>query len=378
MPNENNGFGEEYPRPDIFSRLSIAMCPQDDGTRPVNPAWVGCHIGWLSPAIKFSLFPIPPGQMTQVNIHINNFGTADSSGVSLQTAYNIYIGNQAQTMINVKNATLPIIPAGGSYAATVNWTPQNVTIAHACFHARVMDTYSLLHYAARCFNWDSYINPQAGNHNTLIIKIPDKSKALVVKFPVKNSFSNEIRPKLLVTDIDNRSRFSDIEERFPLPFVPDHLTSTSVHRVDASSIEEPDSPFELEGFSPMVTPSILSPHFAREIVAIPTLSESMLWPRHEIHPRFIHDRYGFDVHDTLDLPPGTPQIERGYFFPDIPTEGVEINSYYEMKLAGGEEGLIKLIIPPEEFPPEGRRRKFQVDYQVGSDRPVQHILYVYQ
>ena len=42
-----------------------------------------------------------------------------------------------------------------------------------------------------------------------------------------------------------------------------------------------------------------------------------------------------------------------------------------------EEKLIRLVIPPAEFPPPGRRKKFQVDYQVGDERPMQNFVYLY-
>ena len=120
-PNNPEEGGE---KPDIFTRLSIAMCPQDDGTRPVNPAWVGSDIGFLSPAIQFSAFPVPANQPTLVSIQISNLGTADACGVLLETAYNIYIGNQAATMVNrAESRPSPSFPPGYPYPAKVILDP---------------------------------------------------------------------------------------------------------------------------------------------------------------------------------------------------------------------------------------------------------------
>jgi hypothetical protein len=170
--------GTDFPErdektPDIFTRLSIAMCPQDNGTRPVNPTWAGSDICFLSPAIQFASFPLPAGQPTQVKIVIDNLGTADASPVTLETTYNIYIGNQAATMTSIQNMTIPLIPAGCTVTAVVPWTPPDVFIAHACFHARVSDSYSMAHYPSRCFSWDPYINPQTGSHNLILLKVAD-------------------------------------------------------------------------------------------------------------------------------------------------------------------------------------------------------------
>ena len=76
---------DERKTPDLFTRLSIAMCPQDDGTRPVNPTWAGSEISFLSPAIQFATFPIPAGQATEVKVIIDNLGTIDASPVTLET-----------------------------------------------------------------------------------------------------------------------------------------------------------------------------------------------------------------------------------------------------------------------------------------------------
>ena len=62
MSDEMRRPGEDGEMPDLFTRLSIAMCAQDDGTRPVNPTWAGSDISFLSPAIQFDSFPVPAGQ----------------------------------------------------------------------------------------------------------------------------------------------------------------------------------------------------------------------------------------------------------------------------------------------------------------------------
>ncbi len=367
QPNIPEEGGE---KPDIFTRLSIAMCLQDDGTRPVNPAWVGSDISFLSPAIQFSSFPVPANQPTQVSIQINNHGTADACGVFLETAYNIYIGNQAATMVNVDNQTIPIIPAGCPHSAKVIWIPPDEFIAHACFHARVFDSFSMLHYPARCLNWDSYINPQAGSHNTLILKVPGPNQAAVITYPAINTTSATIQPKLLVTVIDNRNRFSDLDERFPLPFVPDHLTSTSVLRAEDTHA------LRLDRAVGGTIPGFLRPEINLAGV-LPRLTTNLRWPRSDVNQRFIHNNYGFDTADAMNLPPGAAVMQRNTFFSAQPLGGVRLNSYTNIQLLPHQEKLIRLVIPPAEFPAPGRRKKFQVDYQVGDERPVQNFVYLY-
>lgn len=370
--DEDGGGGE---RPDIFTRLSIAMCPQDDGTRPVNPAWAGSDISFLSPAIQFATFPVPAAQPTQVNIVIDNLGTVDAGGVFLETAYNIYIGNQAATMVNIQNKTIPIIPAGSPHTAPVVWTPPDEFIAHACFHARVFDTYSMAHYPARCQSWDPYINPQAGAHNTIILRITQPNQAAVITYPAINTLPMTIQPKLLVTVIDNRDRFANLDERFPLPFVPDHLTSTGVLRPGAARAEEMYA-HEL-GYAAGDAPGLFRAG-GGEVVRLPRLSTRLRWPREEVHERFIHHRFGFDAQEALALPAGAAALRRDAFFTEQPLHGVQLDSYARTRLAPDEVKLIRLVIPPAEFPPPGRRRKFQVDYQVGDERPAQNFVYLYR
>ena len=360
-------------RPDIFTRLSIAMCLQDDGTRPVNPTWVGSDIGWLSPAIQFAIFPVPAAQPTDVSIQVNNLGTADACGVLLETAYNIYIGNQAATMVNVQNLTIPIIPAGSLHTAKVIWTPQDTIIAHACFHARVFDNFSMLHNPARCLSWDSYVNPQAGNHNTIILKIPNPNEAAVIAYPAINTSPVMIQPKLLVTVIDNRIRFSDLEERFPLPFVPERVTAAGLSQ-PAVTRETARNP-GLEAAAGVVRGRAVVD--LRRAGALAPLSTGVMWPSAKVNERFVHNRFGFDVRGGMELPPGQPAMGRAAFFTRQPLANIEIQSYNRMSLMPNEEKLVRLVIPPTEFPPPGRRKKFQVDYQIGDERPVQNFLYLY-
>jgi len=361
--------------PDLFTRLSIAMCPQDDGTRPVNPTWAGSDISFLSPAIQFAAFPVPAGQPTQVKIAIDNLGTIDASPVTLETAYNVYIGNQAATMVGIQNLTIPLIPAGCTYPAVVNWTPPDVFIAHACFHARVFDTYSMVHYAARCFSWDSYINPQAGSHNTILLQVTAPDQAIVVTYPAINTSSIAIQPKLLVTVVDDRARFNDLDERFPLPFVPEHLTSTSVRRARASEAEELYT-VGLGNVSARAAVGALRGVSGRVGRATGVLV-SRRWPREDVNPRFVHHRFGFDSGEALNLPGGRPAMRRDVFLSAQPLAEIRLESYSHLQLAPGEEKLVRLVIPPAEFPAPGRRKKFQVDYQTGDERPMQNFVYLY-
>jgi len=361
--------------PDIFTRLSIAMCPQDDGTRPVNPTWTGSDIGYLSPAIQFSSFPLPAGEPSQVKIVIDNLGTADASPVTLETAYNIYIGNQAATMINVQNVTIPLIPAGCTHTAVVIWTPPDVFIAHACFHARVFDSYSMKQYPSRCFSWDSYINPQAGSHNMILLKVADPNQAIVVTYPVINIAAFAIEPKLLMTVIDDRARFNHFTERFPLPFVPEHLTSTSIiGKMDFRSIELYAA--DLSNMSSRSAAGVARGETGR-VGRIPGIATSRRWPSKEVDRRFIHHRFGFDVNAALDLPGGRLGLRREVFHTPQPLAAVQLDSYIRMRLVPNETKIVRLVIPSSEFPPPGRRKKFQVDYQIGDERPTQNFLYLY-
>lgn len=375
MSNDTPYPGQDEKTPDIFTRLSIAMCPQDDATRPVNPMWAGSDISFLSPAIQFSAFPLPAGQATQVKIAIDNLGTMDASPVTLETTYNIYIGNQAATMVGIQNMTIPIIPAGTSYMATVTWTPPDLFIAHACFHARVLDSYSMKHYPARCFSWDPYINPQTGSHNIILLKVTSPNDAIVVTYPVINTEAVIIQPKLLMTVIDDRKRFTDISERFPLPFVPDHLTSTGVLRRNAEYAANmyPTGAEEMGARASAGVArgeSVRPAHPAR-------LPISRRWPREEIDERFLHHRFGFDVGEALVLGDGPPVMRREVFTLTQSLAAVQLDSFLRMRLTPKEIKLVRLVIPPSEFPGPGRRKKFQVDYQVGDERPVQNLVYLY-
>lgn len=375
MSNDYPSPGEDEERPDFFTRLSIAMCAQDDGTRPVNPTWAGSDISFLSPAIQFATFPLPAGQPTPVKIAIDNLGTMDAAPVTLETTYNVYIGNQAATMVGIQNLTIPLIPAGCTHAATVTWTPPDLFIAHACFHARVFDSYSMSHYPARCFSWDPYINPQTGSHNIILLKVTNPNEAIVVTYPVINTEAMTIQPKLLVTVIDDRTRFTDLAERFPLPFVPNHLTSTGVlRRAHARAAD-----LYMAGVEEMG---------ARAAAGV-TRGESVRmgqpagvllgrrWPREDVHDRFIHHRFGFDMGEVLALGGDGPAMRREVFTTAQPLAGVQLDSYTRLQLAPAEDKLVRLVIPPAEFPPPGRRKKFQVDYQVGDERPMQNLIYLY-
>lgn len=358
--------------PDLFTRLSIAMCPQDDGTRPVNPTWAGSDVSFLSPAIEFDKFPVPAGVPTQVKISIDNLGTIDASPVTLETASNVYIGSQAATMVAVQNLAIALIPAGCTYQAAVTWTPPDEFIAHACFHARVFDTYSLVHYGARCFNWDPYINPQSGSHNTILLKISDPQQAVVVTYPAINTSSLPIEPKLLVTVVDDRARFSNLDDRFPLPFVPEHLKSTSPMRATTGGAGL--YPTDLGNVSARVAAGVVRGESGR--VGRLDVLTGRRWPREDVNPRFVHQRYGFDVGEALNLAGGRPAMRRETFTTVLP-ETAQFDSYCRLPLAPGEAKLVCVVIPPAEFPPPGRRRKFQVDYQTWDERPVQNFIYLY-
>lgn len=376
MPDDYDVKPGEPGIPDIFTRLSIAMCPQDDGTRPVDPNWPFSDISFLSPAISFSQFPVLVGQPNQVFIYIKNFGTADAAGVWLETAYNVFIGNQPEAMVPIQNITLPMIPAGGDITAALQWSPADTDAIHGCFHARVFDTFSLLHFPSRCMEWSSFLNPQAGSRNSILVKIEQRERPVMVMFKTKNFLPGPSKDRVLVTRYNSRSRFRDLDERFPIPFV----FSAEGH-TPARPPEMPHSPAPGPSTATIAVLGDITPNRASlrpaGMAGRPFTSRGTMWPRENINPKFIHETFGFDTDLAIELPVARRGVSRGHFHLEAAIGRASIRSFQELNLAAGEERSLRLVIPPSEFPAPGSRKRFQVDYQMGSERPVQYFIYLY-
>ena len=113
--------------------------------------------------------------------------------------------------------------------------------------------------------------------------------------------------------------------------------------------------------------------------AVPAHSRNRLWPRPEVDDRFVHRQFGFDVADGIEIPPELIEEaedwsggRRATFAAPRSVEDVDLESFTTMRLAPAEERVIKFVIPPEQFPPRGRRKKFQIDFQIGDERPIQN------
>lgn len=291
---------------DLFTRLSIAMCEGDDGTRPVNPAWPGSDISWNSPAFEFHpVYPLPANKETTIRVLIRNFGTMDATGVTFECAYNIYLGNEHQGNVSIANQTIPLIPSQGEITVEVSWMPPDTQATHGCLHARVFDNYSLLTYPKRIFSWESFINPQAGNRNVRLVPIEADNRAVAIPWLANNFGDKELLTQLLVSPINGRK----------------------------------------------------------------------MWPRGDITARFRHTRFGFATRDIL----------QGHALKSFKAVSVSVDefraanvtSYLEMRLKPNKTDELYLLIPPEEFPPRGRKATFQVEYDIGGEEPpVQHIIYL--
>ena len=52
----------------------------------------------------------------------------------------------------------------------------------------------------------------------------------------------------------------------------------------------------------------------------------------------------------------------------------DVKPFEEFDLSDDRDQMLFLVISPDQLPPKGRRRTFQIDYQVGKARPVQHFV----
>jgi hypothetical protein len=339
-PSRSEGPDHEQEGPDLFTKLCIKAWDDDDGNRDQLKG-----VGYLSPSITF--VPDPPlmvGQPAKIRITVHNFGTMDAANVLLEVAYNIWLGNQAEANEPIANLSLPMIAAGAQQLAEVDWTPRDTDAVHACVHARVFDTYSLTNFANRCLLWDSLVNPQAGNKNISLVQVEDADASLVFVYKAKNFLPVARQATMLVTRFSRRLRVGPDASRFPMPML----------------IERFPMPLRDEWFR-------LGFRGEREN------GPFRLWPEAAIPDEFVHGRFGFVTADALDI-----GRERGLVSVHPGTlQRIEPRSLSEINLEPGVEISVPLVIPPDELPPPGRRRVFQVNYQEDRGLPISHYLFIY-
>jgi hypothetical protein len=211
----------------LHTRLVVKCVEWDVGVRPISA------YGYLSPSITF--VPDPPlqaGVPAKVRVAVHNFGNMDATGVLLEVAYNLWIGNQAEGMQPIGNLTLPTIPADGhAHVFELDWTPPPTLSNHACVHARVFDSWSLQNETATVFLWDSLLNPQAGNRNFSLVPVQDAARAGAA-LPGPHFGRIEQRARVLMTAFqeDDRARLGE-QAIFPLPFRLERLPAALLRAV---------------------------------------------------------------------------------------------------------------------------------------------------
>lgn len=328
--------------PDLFTKLCIKAVDTDTGSRPI------AAVGWLSPSITFVPDPpLPVGQPAKIRITVHNFGTMDATGCFLELAYNIFIGNNNQGMVPLPGLTLPTIGAGEAHTAEVDWTPPDTDAVHACVHARVFDSYSLFHFPARCLEWDSLINPQAGNKNLTLQPITAADQAAIVRFTAFNDAPFRLKARVLMTNITDR----DVAERglaavFPLPFLLERLPAHLFQ--DEKRLELP--PLGNRNGDDVTTPS--KPSWKRFFGGRRTGP----WPTEMIDERYVHARYGL----VTDVDPAD----------DAKLGAADRRSLGEIVLDPGEKRVLPFVVPAEELPPRGRRVHYQIHYQANEAMPI--------
>jgi len=351
---------KDKPVQETFTRLNISMCDHDVGVRPLVCDCSGyrCSSMEVLPGLELTA-----RQESTINVTIKNYGNMDATAVLMESAYTIFIGNERESFVPISSQTIPIIPAGMHEIAVMHWTPPDTQSTHACLHARVFDTYSMLHASENGIdltNWSSRHNPQAGWVNVRLIPITNRNRPLVVNYFAKNfSKTSNIKTNTLVTVVNNRTRIRNIDEEYPLPFrfetrIKKHFDSTFHHR--------------------MLSRTNLRLATGRRL---PSIDVNSLWPRSEINPHFIHERFGVANPTDLDFPRTFRSQKIGNIFTSQDISGIKIKSLNAKKLKPLEEMKIPVVIPPSEFPQRGRRKIFRVNYQKGNEEPIVHFIYLY-
>jgi hypothetical protein len=307
-------------------RLSIAMDELDDGLRPLTNG--SERIPWLSPAIRCTPELPRAGEPCSVSVLIRNLGTTDVTGAVLHATYNVWLGNEPEGGVPITNEIIETVPAGGWVETIIDWTPPNVSTTHACLHARVWDTFSLLMYAERCGSWDPVVNPQTASRNLAIVVVRERRAPLLLIKSAKNWSEGKRSIRALVTRVDLMRQPVDPTSRFPLPFRPLH-------------------------------------GFTKEFVFRGTAE---LWPRATVEEHLLHDRFGWRGVD--------PQGKRQRRKADNKRLAPSRFTLAEDLLGGGRRRDFTLEIPPAELPGDGESHLYQIDYQVGETRPVQTFVRV--
>jgi hypothetical protein len=344
---------------DLFTRLNIPMADLDDGTRPMDPTWTVTHPG--SPTVFFDRglaishvvaphwsLSFPDGRFLRVLIR--NLGTIDATGVFLETGYvpgipgiGIVYGEPEPH----RNVAVPVVPAGHSVNVDVELSSEVGFGPVGTMFARVFDTYSLLHYPKRCHSWDAYVNPQTAYHCYVFLPhVLCASGPLVIPLPVINPGSEKLPVRTLVTDRDQEPCNVDFESIYPLPF-------------------------RQEWFAPgggnVPSRSILR---TRSGITVPKPARNGLWPREDVAPRNIHNRFGF-TKGKKKLSVALKQAEKEPFYLKTGIKHGNISSFLEFTLPPKANTELLLVIPPEEQPKIGEERVFQIHFQVDRVRPTE-------
>jgi len=353
---------------DLFTRLCVSSCEGDVGVRPLDcPKW------WDSPAIFFQPDPpLPVAQQAIVQASIHNFGTMDATNVLVEGAYNLWFGNETPGNVPIGTTVVPLIPSGGTVVASLPWTPPDEDTTHACVHVRVMDDYSLINHTERSLSWDARINPQAANKNTSLVRVENAQDPIVVTYRAKNWSRRQMSARALVTLYNPMLRERDVDERYPLPFVLDRVSMFRAARTPTAVSATVGAALPSTPAQPATTRvATLRRRRAGLMTAAGTTG---FWPRDTVNPRFIHNRFGFDIDGAL--PFGNSRDLATRTVPLAAIAGVNIKSLMETRLAPDEEKTIRVVIQPDQFPPRGRGRVFEVNYQTENNIPTTHYIYL--
>ena len=187
---------------------------------------------------------------------------------------------------------------------------------------------------------------------------------VVMPFKTKNWYQAQVEAKILVTRVDRRARFGNFEERFPLPFAIERTMhpNESTPRIPVGRADT--------GFWPRRGESVRTEAGLR----LPPVAPNGLWPRAGIHPRFVHSRFGLDTDLAIPLPSGSSPLGLTHFCTGAAVAQARLASYHQLRMEPGREYPLRVVIPPSEFPDRGGQGVFQVDYQKGNGRPIQHLI----
>jgi hypothetical protein len=343
--------------PDLFTKLCLKMFVSDVGDRPLRYFFPYHN---FSPSITFVPDPpLPVGVPAKIRVTVHNFGTMDATGCLLEVTYNIFIGNNPEAMLPISSLTLPTIPADGQgHLFEVAWTPPDAGATDASVHARVFDFYSLQHFPSRCQEWNSYINPQAANKSLRLVKLGNLAVPIIQRFMAWNNAPHAVRVRALMMSITDRDRVEGGSQAiFPLPIRLERLPRYTLRQtepiLELPPVGDP-RPHLAKGLRPR-NQNGDGHRSATEWERIFGGRTMGPWPTEEVPQQYIHNRFGL----VADVDPEN----------DEQLGAAERRSLQEIVLEPDEKRVLPFVIPPEEFPPKGRRRAFQVHYQTNHDLP---------